>query len=310
MNSNLRASIDIGSNSILLLAADISGDFKLLANESNVTALGKDLDKNGAFCLESMQSSMQILKKYQKICKELGISSENIIATATEAARVASNAQAFFDEVYKETNIKVQLISGEGEAYYSTRGILFNSNFKQDDIFILDIGGASTEIIKANSKTGKIHKSFSMPLGAVRVTNWLEDGVYHAKVEEILSAFSNDLSAVRTAHLQCVAGTMTSVANMHLGHSEFVENEVHGYNFLCEDVLQMLEQYIKCTPDEILSRFPFLGKRSKTIIGGLYVAKNVFEWLNVKEVTISTYGLRYGTLSAGTIDEKYKIQSN
>ena len=45
--ANLRGSIDIGSNSILLLVVDPDQDFKVLANESNVTGLGRDLDKNG-----------------------------------------------------------------------------------------------------------------------------------------------------------------------------------------------------------------------------------------------------------------------
>ena len=304
---NRRASIDIGSNSILLLAAEIGGDFKLLANESNVTALGKDLDKNGKFCPESMQASMLILKKYASTCEKLGIKSDTIIATATEAARVASNSYEFFEQVKAETGIRVQLISGEGEAYYSTQGILFNTEFQQEEIFILDIGGASTEIIKANSKTGDIYKSFSMPIGAVRVTNWVTEGVYESKIKEILSNFSSDLADMKTLELQCVAGTMTSVANMHLGHKNFIENEVHGYNFSANVVSQMLKEYQDYSVDQILQRFPFLGKRSHTIVGGLTVANNIFSWLGVEKVTISTYGLRYGTLGAGEISNKYIV---
>ena len=146
-----------------------------------------------------------------------------------------------------------------------------------------------------------------MPIGAVRVSNWISDGILDLKVDEVFSAFSKDLEQVKTLHLQCVAGTMTSVANMHLGHKNFIESEVHGYNFSVSSVRQMLEDYQSLTPTKILERFPFLGKRSQTIIGGLIVADNIFSWLGVEKITISTYGLRYGTLNAGKIVDKYLL---
>jgi exopolyphosphatase/guanosine-5'-triphosphate,3'-diphosphate pyrophosphatase len=176
---DLRASIDIGSNSILLLVGEFDGStYKEIRNESNVTTLGRDLDKTGLFHSESMSDSFDVLLEYSNIAKECGVKPENIIATATEASRVAKNAPEFFREVYVKTGINVQIITPAAEAYYSTKGIMFNSEFNEDQICVMDIGGASTEIIKLSTKSNKILKDFSMPMGAVRITNWLEDGCF------------------------------------------------------------------------------------------------------------------------------------
>ncbi len=302
----IRGSIDIGSNSILLLVGEFSkGVFKPLLNESTVTALGRDLDKNGAFHPESMDISLETLKKYSKLARDVGLDPNQIIATATEASRVASNAKEFFQQVELETKIKVQTITSEAEAFYSTKGITFNSEFDEEEIFIMDIGGASTEVIQYQTKDEIIKHDFSLPMGAVRLTNWTDEGVENQKIEKILTDFSESLSKMHTRKLYCVAGTMTSVGNMYLGHKEFKEKEIHGQKISVSSIVQMSSKFQSYSEEDFLNEFPFLGKRAKTINGGLRVALEVFASLGVEEVEISTYGLRYGTLEAGGIKNEY-----
>jgi exopolyphosphatase / guanosine-5'-triphosphate,3'-diphosphate pyrophosphatase len=291
-----KASIDIGSNSVLLLAAELNPDFKVLLNESRVTALGRDLDKTKLFHPESMAATKSALTEYVKLCEQEGISVDDITVTATEAARVATNAPDFMAEILEEFKLPIRLLSGEEEAYYSTKGILFNSKFDQEIITIMDIGGASTEIIKVDVEPNKILESFSMPLGSVRMTNWTTEGILDQKIQEILSIFSTDLQSTYTDKLFCVAGTMTSIANMHLKNKTWKENEVHGYKMSISDIRILEKSISNLSESEILDLYPFLEKRVKSIKGGILVAITVLDWLKVKEVQISTYGLRYGTL--------------
>lgn len=303
---NLRASIDIGSNSILLLAGDFSNsNYREILNESNVTGLGRELDKNEAFIQEAMDESFDVLKQYAQQVTEVGINPSEVIVTATEAARVAKNAPEFIERVKNETGLNIQIISGEGEAYFSTKGILFNTEFSEDKICIMDIGGASTEIIEVTPNPTKILTDFSMPFGAVRCTNWNEDNCANEKLESIKFDYNAKISKIQTKKLYCVAGTMTSVANMYLGHTEFQEKKIHGLKISTKDIFEMVEMYKDYSPEQYLEKFPFLGKRAKTIVGGLKVATTVFNWLNIKEVEISTYGLRYGTLEQGFIPDEY-----
>ncbi len=303
---NLRASIDIGSNSILLLAGDFSNSsYKEILNESNVTGLGRELDKNKAFLDIAMDESFEVLKQYSKQVTEIGLDPSEVIVTATEAARVAQNAPAFIERVQKETGLNIQIISGEGEAYFSTKGIFFNTEFSEDRICIMDIGGASTEIIEVTPSPTKILTDFSMPFGAVRCTNWSEESCADEKLESIKADYNEKLASIKTTKLYCVAGTMTSVANMFLGHTEFQEKKIHGLKISTKEIFSLVEKYKNYSTEKYLEQFPFLGKRAKTIEGGLKVATTVFNWLNIQEVEISTYGLRYGTLEQGFIPDEY-----
>ena len=299
-----RASIDIGSNSILLLAADIT-TMEILLNESNVTGLGRDLDKNGEFIPDAMEESYAILEEYTKKCSAIGISPTEIIVTATEASRVAKNAGSFFEKVKDKLGLSITIISGEGEAFYSAQGILFDKNIEASEIVIMDIGGASTELIKVDAVQKKVLSSFSMPVGAVRLTNWRADSVMEKKFSDVLKNYDSDMADVKTKTLYCVAGTMTSVGNMFLGNKTFEENEVNGLQMSSQKVAELLEKNSSSSPEDFLENFPFLGKRSKTILSGLILANRLLSVLGVEKVIISTYGLRYGTLLSGQIEENY-----
>lgn len=304
--STKKASIDIGSNSILLLVAKQTDDhFKVLENEARVTGLGRNLDENGTFLEVAMEESYQALKAYTELCADHGIKSCDIIATATEASRVSSNSNIFFKKIKQEFGLDIVTITGDGEAYYSTKGILFDSKINEQFITIMDIGGASTELIKVDTKTHEIHHSFSMPVGAVRMNNWMAAGLGEEKLENVLSNFAEDLEKVKGDRLYCVAGTMTSVANIYLKNKLFKEEEVNGLEFSTAIVKEMESSFSKLSNADFLSKFPFLGKRSLTIFSGITLANNIFKNLGTSELYISTYGLRYGTILAGKIKEKY-----
>ncbi len=306
MMTDIRASIDIGSNSVLLLIADVShGKLKEIAKRSEITSLGKELDKNNAFHADSMAATYDALKSYGEECDRHQIPREKIIATATEAARVAQNAVEFFARIEKELGILVTVITSEAEAYFSTKGILFDTKFDSDLITIMDIGGASTELIKVNTKNYQILESISMPIGAVRSTQWLEDGLFVQNLQKVFLDFRSEIDKFQSKELFCVAGTVTSLGNMYLQKKEFIEDDVHGLSLKSEDIDNLFKKYSDTTPDVFMDHFPFLQKRSQSIRGGLHLVYHIVHRLLVKELTISTYGLRFGTLLEGRIKKEF-----
>lgn len=303
MNSR-RATIDIGSNTVLLLVGEVQ-PFKELAKLSHVTSLGKGLDKTGNFNDESMLATFQALKEYRDICERHGIASSEIIATATEAARVAKNSRPFFERVRDELGINVQVITGKAEAELTTKGILFDSSPAAHEVVVMDIGGASTELIRVDTSAKTPKSLISLPVGSVRVSDWLAEGTFASRLAQIFSVHSDTLDGFRSEKLYCVAGTLTSLGNMHLGHKIFVEDEVHGLQLSTDQIDQLLQLYGNWTPEQFLERFPFLGKRSQAILGGLLLVHHVLHRLQVQEVIVSTYGLRYGTFLEGRIKHDY-----
>lgn len=292
--SHYKASIDIGSNSTLLLVANVEGSINVAESLSRVTALGKNLDKTGSFEESSMDATLEALKEYVGICSKYSIDPSDITVTATEASRVAKNADTFYNKVKIQLGLEVTVISGEGEAFYSTLGVLIDDSINDSEVVIMDIGGASTELIRVDARDKKIQSSISMPIGSVRATNWIEDNILVEKFLNISKKF--DLSKFRTNQIICVAGTMTSVSNMLLGHKDFEEKRIQGYKFTLEKLFELVNYTSQFTPDVFMSHFPFLGKRAYAIKGGLKVASFILEALEVDEIYVSTYGLRYGTL--------------
>jgi exopolyphosphatase/guanosine-5'-triphosphate,3'-diphosphate pyrophosphatase len=306
MKQDIRASIDIGSNSVLLLIADVTGGaFKELSKQSHITSLGRELDKNKVFHPESMQATYDAIAAYGIECDKFSIPREEIIVTATEASRVATNAPELFSKIKSELKINIQVITSQAEAYFSTKGILFNSKFDSEVITIMDIGGASTELIKVNTKSFKILDTISMPLGAVRATQWLEDGLFVQNLKKIFLEFRAEIDNFQSKNLYCVAGTVTSLGNMHLEHKEFVEDDVHGLVMKSEDIDSLFKKYSDHTPEMFLEAFPFLQKRSQSIRGGLHTVYHIVHRLLAKDITISTYGLRYGTILEGKIKQEF-----
>ena len=303
---DIRASIDIGSNSVLLLIADVAnGKLKEIQKRSEITSLGKELDKNKAFHPESMALTYEAIKSYAEDCDKAGVPRDKIIATATEASRVAQNAKEFFQKIKDELGVQIATITGEGEAYFSTKGILFDSKFNSEVITLMDIGGASTELIKVNVKSFQILETISMPIGAVRCTQWLQDGLFVQNLQKVFLDFRNEIDKFQGKDLYCVAGTVTSLGNMHLQNKEFVEDEVHGLILKVEEVDALFKKYSDASPEQFLEQFPFLQKRSQSIRGGLHLVYHITHRLLVKELTISTYGLRYGTLLEGKIKKEF-----
>jgi len=306
MNKDIRASIDIGSNSVLLLIGDLSnGYLKEISKKSEVTALGRELDLNKAFHPESMEATYEALKGYVEECDSFGISRDKIIITATEAARVAVNASDFFNRVTSQLSIKIHTITSEAEAYFSTKGILHNSSFKNEVITIIDIGGASTELIRVNTKKMEIADTVSLPVGAVRSSQWLIDDLFVQNLQKIFTDFRGQLDKFQTKELYCVAGTMTSLGNMHLNRKDFMEDHVHGLTLISEDIDGLFKKYSNYGTQDFLDEFPFLQKRSGSIRGGLYLVYHLIHRLLAKELTISTYGLRYGTLLEGIVKKEF-----
>lgn len=293
----VKASIDIGSNSVLLLVAEVGeGLFNLLKRESEITSLGKGLDKNGVFADESMQATLVALKSFVSDAKALGVNASDIIATATEASRVSKNAKDFFKQIKEDIGLNVQIITSEAEAMLTAKGILSHGTFETPEAFIMDIGGASTELIKVNTKTFEIIDSISMPVGSVRSTEWLAQDLFVQNLQKIFIDYRAQLDRFQTKDLYCVAGTMTSIGNMFLGRKDFVEDDVHGLVIKGEDIDKLFKKFSQFTPEEFLAEFPFLQKRSQSIKGGLHLTYHILHRLLVKEVVVSTFGLRYGSI--------------
>ncbi|WP_412472120.1 hypothetical protein [Halobacteriovorax sp. RT-1-4] len=302
MTKNLIASVDIGSNSTLLLVID--RDTKEIVQEfSTITGLGRGLDKEGVFQEKSMEDTFKALKEYKEECLRLGC--KNIIITATEASRVAKNAPEFFSRIKSELDLDIEIISGEGEAFYTAFGINEMMKKKSKKQLILDVGGASSELILIKTKPFEIIETVSLPIGSVRVDDWIRDGQLRNKIDEIFESFN--LESYLGQDVIGVAGTLTSLALMFSGEASYNAEAINEYSISLADFNESTDRIQLVDSKALGKQFAFLGKRSKTIQSGAICAQTILNKIEAKNIHFSTYGLRYGTALRGEIDDVYRV---
>ncbi len=143
--------IDIGSNSIRLVVFDGPGRSPLyLYNEKVFFKLGMQSFGGKPFDTNTIEAVSRIINRYVAICRNMETS--KIIMFGTSALREASNSAVLVELIQKKTNIDVDVISGEKEAFYAAQGILLG--FPNAEGVICDLGGNSVEF--ANIRKGFI----------------------------------------------------------------------------------------------------------------------------------------------------------
>jgi exopolyphosphatase/guanosine-5'-triphosphate,3'-diphosphate pyrophosphatase len=256
--------------------------------------LGKDLDKTGMFHADSMNSTYDALIDYKKKLQTVNIRAEDTIVTATEASRVARNAPEFFLKIKNELGFEVKTISGVEEAYFTALGVASGiEKNSMKNCVVMDIGGASTELIKLTLYPFKVESSISLGVGSVRAYDWKNSNIFEESLHKLLA---QDLSLYETETIICVAGGMTSLAAMMLNKKYFIESEIDGVEFSAQEFIKFCDLIQIKSTEEINIEFPFLGKRSLVIKSAAEVAKNFILKLLVNKIKISTRGLRFGVV--------------
>src|SRR6185437_2010735 len=118
------AAIDIGSNSIRQIVADVStnGTIRVVDELKAQPRLGTGVSATGQLSADSMQAALETLSRMATLAKQLG--AERIEAVATSAVREAANGREFLDRVRVETGLRVRTLAGEDEARLTFRSAL------------------------------------------------------------------------------------------------------------------------------------------------------------------------------------------
>ena len=299
-----KASIDIGTNSVLLLAAEVNqGEIKVLEELQSVPRLGKGVDQDKNLHPHSQQRVVDVLKTYQKHLEKYpsGVAA-NTIVTATSAVRDALNKDEFLHRVKKETGWDVLLLSGTAEAEISYRGAL--SVLKDRDAVhnvILDIGGGSTEI--AYGKGRILTDGFSMDMGSVRFTErFLKNDLSVAQGIKNMRLAARDFFAKRHLSIEKfdsigVAGTVTSIAAIQEKLNHYKAARLNGSRLSVDTVQNFIREFSELTPEMIEEKYqPFLTGRGDVILAGLIILDEFLKWCGKNEVIVSTGGIRHGIL--------------
>ena len=247
------AAIDIGTNSARLLVAELdhpAGELVTLDRRMTITRLGQGVDDARRLAPEAIERTVAALATYRAVIDHIGGVTE-IRATATSAARDASNRDEFFGPATEALGVTPELLSGAEEARLSFLGATTGlASVAPGPYLVVDIGGGSTEFVVGTTEPEGL---LSVDIGCVRLTEaWLHSDPPTAEelsqavhvVREHLADVVREVPGVRNARtLVGLAGTVSSMAMIEQGLTEYDRDCVHHFRLskdAAEDVFRTL----------------------------------------------------------------------
>ena len=298
----IRSAIDLGTNTCLLLVAEMAasggGVEKVLRDVSTVVRLGQAVDQNRSLHPEAMERTLACLRSYAEVVRSFGSEPAATVCVATSQARDARNGAEFLERVQKETGFRFRVISGVEEAQLTFAGALL-PGMSCEDRAVIDIGGGSTELIAATGGQ-------SVDVGAVRFTEryFKSDPVRDEEFWNCQSAIDEALQSFipwrktlpKDLKLVAVAGSATTLAAWFLELKAWDAAKVDEVVLSRGDLHRMVEE-LKWRSVKERSELPGMEPgRADVILAGAMILWRCMELLNFSECRVSSRGLRFGAL--------------
>ncbi|AYV28085.1 Guanosine-5'-triphosphate,3'-diphosphate pyrophosphatase [Streptomyces sp. ADI95-16] len=303
------AAIDCGTNSIRLLVADCdpgTGELVELDRRMLVVRLGQGVDKTGRLAPEALERTFAACREYAAVIKELG--AQKVRFVATSASRDAENRDDFVRGVLEILGVEPEVISGDLEAEFSFTGAtreLTGATHLERPFLVVDIGGGSTEFVVGEEH---VRAARSVDVGCVRMTerHLVTDGVVtdpptreqiaaiRADVEAALDLAAEAVPLAEARTLVGLAGSVTTVAAIALGLSEYDSSAIHHARIPYEKVREVSERMLTATHAE-RAAIPVMHPGRVDVIGaGALVLLAVMERVGATEVVVSEHDILDG----------------
>jgi exopolyphosphatase/guanosine-5'-triphosphate,3'-diphosphate pyrophosphatase len=300
------ASIDIGSNTILLLIASISEEGAILpmVEKAEITRLGEKLDQSGTLLPEAMERTLKVLRQFTDLCHRNQV--ERIACVGTEALRRAQNSQEFVQQVSELCGFRVEIITGKKEAELAYLSALLDFSETYSNLVVVDIGGGSTEIIWQKEVQGDVARlqMVSMKMGSVRLTeNFLKnDPVLNGEFEELAALIderlSHDLDSLAPPSpplaLIGLAGTVTTLSAIDQKLSPYNPHKIQGATLGHEALKRLIEEMKNKNLEERKQMVGMEPKRADVLLAGAAILEAVMRKFKTDQVIVSDHGIRFG----------------
>ena len=296
------ASVDIGSNSFLLLLceANQTGIFRIENDVIEIVRLGQGLSDNKKFLPEALLRAQKTLERFKVLID--GFQPDIILAKATAAARVAENRLNLL-KIGDDLSMPIEVIPGEQEAKMTYQGVFWGqSSAKADYNLLIDIGGGSTELIIGRGLD--IEFSISLPFGAVFLTEkFIKNELVSAEEERNLISEINDkiekalvkIAKFPIKNVIAVAGTPTTLVEIIIG--KFDATKINGYALSLEQIRSLEKKLKESTIAQRIAELGVPKGRADILYAGTVILRKIVEATKTNQVTVSTRGVRHGIVA-------------
>jgi exopolyphosphatase/guanosine-5'-triphosphate,3'-diphosphate pyrophosphatase len=314
MHVERRAVIDVGTNSIKLLVADLSGRVvRPVSEQSHQTRLGEGFFRDRRLKAGPIARTAEAVARFARTARTLG--AESIRVVATSAAREALNGEELIAAITRASGLPVEVISGEQEADWAFQGVTTDPALAADPLLLLDVGGGSTEFILGQGGHTDFRESF--PLGTVRLLEqmphsdppteaeqaaclgWLQTYLTETVQPRLEPAMRRE-TRLHPRHGQVrlvgTGGTATILGAMEARLEAFDRERIEAARLSREQVRRRCEQLwsLPLAQRRLLPGLP--PNRADVILTGVAIYEAVMERFGFQELKVSTRGLRFAAL--------------
>ncbi|HEY5298730.1 MAG TPA: Ppx/GppA phosphatase family protein [Verrucomicrobiae bacterium] len=303
-----RAVVDVGTNSIKLLIADVNGrDVQLVHEASRQTRLGKGFYETQQLQSDAIAHTAEAVAEFAKIAREKKSAAVRVIATS--AARDAVNAQELISAIRGAAHLETEIISGAQEAEWVFQGVTTGAEMANQPLLLLDVGGGSTELILGRG--GKINFAQSFPLGTVRLLekfphsdppkkfefdschNWLKDFLRREVRPQLEPALKNETGDIQ---LVGTGGTTNILARMENKLDRFDREKIDGAVLTVDQIVAHRKKLWRSPLAERKEISGLPKSRADVILTGVLICEIIMEKFCFKKICVSTRGLRFAAV--------------
>lgn len=300
------AAIDVGTNSIRLIVAEAGPDgaYRVLDDEKETARLGQGLESTGGISAEAMERAAQAIARMKNIAEGFGV--EVLRAIGTCAVREASNSGEFLALVRQRAGLTVEPIEAAEEAHLAHLSVGHAFDLRQLSAAVVDLGGGSTEIVL--SSAGVIEEIYSLPLGAVRLTEQF-GGAEAAAGDNFrdMRRAVGEMLRERVGRppfapqvLIGTGGTFTALANISRHRAARGNGapaaSLRGHEMKRSEIRHLMD-WLRELPLRARTRIAGLSPdRADIIVAGAVIVERVMRHLDVNRLLVHDGGIRDGLL--------------
>lgn len=285
--------IDCGTNSIRLLIADATpAGLVDVVRRMEIVRLGEGIDRTGEFAPDALRRTLTACEDYGSQLAAHGVDRVRFIATS--ASRDARNRQEFIDGVRERIGVDPEVVTGTVEAHLSFTGAVRGLPLPPPPpVLVVDIGGGSTEFVRGS---GSVEQAVSVNIGCVRMTERhlradppdraALDRVT-ADIDEHIATAAETVPLTGAAALVGLAGSVTTVAAIALGLTEYDPRALHGARIGADAVGAVTADLLAMTRDQ-RAALPVMHPGRVDVIGaGALILHRIMAHTGAPDVIVS-----------------------
>ncbi|PWA05929.1 Ppx/GppA phosphatase family protein [Flavobacterium psychrotolerans] len=289
INIKKYAAIDIGSNAMRLLVANIVEEhgkethFSKNALVRLPIRLGQDAFTVGEISEENIDRMVDAMKAFKLLMKVHKV--ERYVALATSAMREAINGNEVLEIINKKADLEIKIIDGKTEAAIIASTDLHYLLKTENTYLFVDVGGGSTEFSLFSNKKMIVSKSFK--IGTVRLLNNMVNELVWHEIEKWIKTHTEKFENVS---LIGSGGNINKLFKM----SGKQQDKPLSY-FYIQKRYAFLNSL---TYEQRISELGLNPDRADVIVLATKIYLNAMKWSSAKNIYVPKIGLSDGIIKA------------